>query len=179
VLEATLSAEESEGALFLRGTPADEGLLLLLDALALFRDGQAEAGVRCLRKLQRSRRLHALIDRLSPGFALRHDRRAQRIRRNILGLESGDVAGNDSVPAVESAPAQPGLQSTPLTPRQRALLVLLRDGLTNRQIAERMLISENTVKWHLKTLSRRLGAGNRCSLICIAERNKLMPARPA
>jgi len=179
VLEAGPPAEGSEEATLPRGAAhADEGLLLL-DALALFRDGHTEGGMRCIRKLQRSPKLHDLVNQLCPGLALQHDRRAQRIRRTILGPDAGrgiGFAGIAPIPATTTAADLP-LQSHPLTPRQRALLALLRDGLTNRQIAERMLISENTVKWHLKALSRRLGAGNRCSIICIAERKSLIPPR--
>jgi DNA-binding NarL/FixJ family response regulator len=150
--------------------------LLLLDALALFRDGHPEGGLRCIQQLQRSRNLNELVNLLCPGFALHRDRRAQRIRRVILdpaneGGEAGSMAESVSADSVRMIP--------PLTIRQQAVLGLVRDGLTNRQIARRLLISENTVKWHLKALARQLGASNRCSMIGIAERRRLIPSRVA
>jgi DNA-binding CsgD family transcriptional regulator len=156
--------------------------LLLLDALALFRDGEQEKGMRCIRKLQESSRLHELVDLICPGFAVQHDRRAQRIRRAILNPDNGqgifaareDLAGLSALQP--AAPIERPVAST-LTPRQRVVLALVRDGLTNRQIAARMLVSENTVKWHLKALSRLLGAGNRCSIIRIAEQRRLLAPR--
>ena len=41
------------------------------------------------------------------------------------------------------------------------LLVLLRQGYTNREIADRLYLSENTVKTHLRRLFAKLGVSNR------------------
>lgn len=48
-----------------------------------------------------------------------------------------------------------------LAPRQREALGLVREGLTDRQIAERMSVSLNTVKQHLTNVYARLGASGR------------------
>jgi DNA-binding NarL/FixJ family response regulator len=48
-----------------------------------------------------------------------------------------------------------------LTPRERDILGLLLQGLTNREIAGRLLISDATVKSHLSTAYRKLGVANR------------------
>jgi DNA-binding CsgD family transcriptional regulator len=166
-----------DGGLQQKGHPY-EGLLLL-DALALFRDGEQERGMRCIRKLQESSRLSELVDLICPDFAIQHDRRAQRIRRAILnpGYRPGCFASLDAEGTAELQVPPPA--GEPLTPRQHLVLGLVREGLTNRQIAARLLISENTVKWHLKGLARLLGAGNRCSMIRIAEQRRLLAPRAA
>jgi DNA-binding NarL/FixJ family response regulator len=56
-----------------------------------------------------------------------------------------------------------------LTPRQLTVIQCVREGLTNGQIAARLGISHNTIKWHLKEMSRLLGAANRCALVYRAE----------
>ena len=48
-----------------------------------------------------------------------------------------------------------------LTERQACLMVLLRDGLTNHQIARRMHVSEGTVRTHLNNIFARLNVGSR------------------
>jgi PAS domain S-box-containing protein len=48
-----------------------------------------------------------------------------------------------------------------LTPRQAEILRLLRQGLSNRLIAERLGVGEGTVKLHVSALMKRLGARNR------------------
>ncbi|MFC4688421.1 LuxR C-terminal-related transcriptional regulator [Epilithonimonas pallida] len=44
------------------------------------------------------------------------------------------------------------LNSNKLTDRQKDLLILLADGLSNKEIAEKLFISENTVKYHTKNI---------------------------
>jgi DNA-binding NarL/FixJ family response regulator len=55
-----------------------------------------------------------------------------------------------------------------LTQRQREVLEGVARGLTNREIAGRLIISERTVKAHVKELMRRLGASNRTQVVAIA-----------
>lgn len=49
----------------------------------------------------------------------------------------------------------------PLTPQQRKILHLMVVGLTNREIADRLYLSRETVRVHVKNIYRRLGVTNR------------------
>ncbi len=64
------------------------------------------------------------------------------------------------------------LQNTPaissLTPREKEILLLVSEGLTNKQIAEDLFIAENTVKNHIKNLLEKLGLTNRVQLASYA-----------
>ena len=62
------------------------------------------------------------------------------------------------------------LPANELTNQQRRLLRLLIDGLSNREIGERMYISPNTVKTHLEELMRKTGLHSRISLAAKAAR---------
>ncbi|MCT2558911.1 response regulator transcription factor [Tsuneonella sp. YG55] len=53
---------------------------------------------------------------------------------------------------------------TGLTPRERELAGLVAKGLRNREIAERMAVTEGTVKVYLNTIYTKLGIGNRTAL---------------
>lgn len=53
----------------------------------------------------------------------------------------------------------------PLTPREREVLELLAHGLSNRQIAERLGISEHTAKFHVAAVSGKLGAASRTEAV--------------
>jgi predicted ATPase/DNA-binding CsgD family transcriptional regulator len=52
-------------------------------------------------------------------------------------------------------------QIEPLTEREEAILHLLEEGLTNREIADRLFLSPETVKWYNKQIFRKLGVTNR------------------
>jgi DNA-binding CsgD family transcriptional regulator len=54
-------------------------------------------------------------------------------------------------------------RSTPMTARQSQLLDLVADGMTNRQIASRLHLSEGTVRRHLENIFERLGVNNRAA----------------
>src|SRR5437763_4942964 len=56
----------------------------------------------------------------------------------------------------------------PLTDRERVILELLTSGLSNRGIAERMFLSEKTVKQHLHHLYRKLGVAPRVEAALVA-----------
>lgn len=48
-----------------------------------------------------------------------------------------------------------------LTDREPGVLSLLRQGLANKQIAQRLQLSENTVKFHISSIYSKLGVSNR------------------
>ncbi|RIK47238.1 MAG: DNA-binding response regulator [Chloroflexi bacterium] len=58
-----------------------------------------------------------------------------------------------------------------LPPHQFSVLRLMAGGFSNREIAERLYLSENTVKGYVQEVLRRLGARNRLDAVMIAVRN--------
>jgi DNA-binding NarL/FixJ family response regulator len=52
-------------------------------------------------------------------------------------------------------------ESGPLTERERAVLAQVAEGATNAEIARRLRVSENTVKFHLQNLYLKLHVANR------------------
>ncbi|MGP9790363.1 response regulator [Roseinatronobacter sp. NSM] len=65
-------------------------------------------------------------------------------------------------------PGAEGLSATALTARELDVLKALCDGKTNKEIARDLGLREPTIKLHVKTLYRRLGAGNRTQAAMIA-----------
>ncbi len=62
----------------------------------------------------------------------------------------------------------------PLTPRELDVLGLLAQGLTNRQIAEKLVLSEGTVKFYLHAVLEKLGVHSRTQAIVAARQHGLV-----
>ena len=64
-----------------------------------------------------------------------------------------------------------------LTKREREVLVLLAEGLTNVAIADRLVVSVHTVRNHIANLSTKLGAHSKLEALSIAVRDGLLPSQ--
>ena len=84
-------------------------------------------------------------------------------------------AGKRQVPAEVAALLAEHLDEEELTTREVEVLQLIRDGYKNKQIAERLSISENTVDFHIKNIMDKLGANDRTHAVTIATRRGLLP----
>ncbi|HTI32803.1 MAG TPA: LuxR C-terminal-related transcriptional regulator, partial [Miltoncostaea sp.] len=76
--------------------------------------------------------------------------------------------GAQSVPRAPRADAAPDPNG--LTERQREVLALVAEGLTNGQIAQRLVISERTVDHHVAAVLRRLGVATRAEAAAVLSR---------
>jgi DNA-binding NarL/FixJ family response regulator len=75
---------------------------------------------------------------------------------------------------VEPNPPEAGFFDEPLTPREVDVLQLLAEGLPNKAIAARLRISDQTVKFHVSSISGKLGAANRTDAVRRAVRRGLI-----
>ena len=65
-----------------------------------------------------------------------------------------------------------------LTPREREVVALISEGLKNKQIGERLFISETTVTHHLSSVYSKLGVSDRLELVIYALANKISSGKP-
>ena len=104
-----------------------------------------------------------------------------------------DVSGDDLANAIRAAhaghsvlapeavqaliqPADPATRlGQDLTRREREVLALLAKGLTNPEIAEKLVVSHSTVKVHVSHILSKLGVSNRGEAIALAIKSGLVP----
>ena len=77
-------------------------------------------------------------------------------------------------PATEPASHPLAELIEPLTPRESKVLEMLASGLTNKEIAARLAISEHTAKFHVASILGKLGAGTRTEAVTLGIRRGLV-----
>ncbi len=70
---------------------------------------------------------------------------------------------------------QSKLESLGITPRELEILELIAEGLSNREIAARVYVSENTVKTHSSRVFDKLGARRRTQAVQMGKELRLIP----
>jgi DNA-binding NarL/FixJ family response regulator len=150
------------------------------------------AALQTIRDLTYKRPVLALVnagqsaDALKAGAkgAIRRDSKASAIAAAIEALHEG-LAVVDPTVLTAMANAKPvlvGDLSTPgssvendtLTKRENEVLVLLADGLSNKEIAVRLAISEHTAKFHVNSILQKMNAQKRVEAVVRAAKMGLI-----
>ena len=125
--------------------------------------------------LLKSMALDAILDAIrvvAAGDALI----APSVTRRLIA----DFAGASATPAAPAPDAEPAADASliaGITDREREVLALVGQGLSNPEIAERLVISVATAKTHVARLFAKLEARDRVHLAIIAYENGLTPGR--
>jgi DNA-binding NarL/FixJ family response regulator len=112
--------------------------------------------------------------RLPPGvdvvaeYDSTEDARASRVTADAVMTAPAERGGG--------SPDDPpdGMAVEHLTPRELQVLALLAEGLSNRGIAARLHISDQTVKFHVASIMGKLGTANRVETVRLAVRRGLI-----
>ena len=127
------------------------------------------AALRALAESVGTTAVHACADRAEGVLALaRGDRdRGRRLLEDALGrFQASGGAYEVAQTRVALAP-----RTGEITPRERDVLtVLVAEGLTNQQIAERLVVSEHTVHRHVTNILRKLDLPSRAAAAAHAVR---------
>ncbi len=113
----------------------------------------------------------ALVAVIFAGFGIWLGIKLTRPRETIVLREM-------LVPAGTLAPFeinQRQLQALGITPRELEILNLIAEGLSNREIADRLFVSENTVKTHCSRAFDKLGARRRTQAVQMGKELGLLP----
>jgi DNA-binding NarL/FixJ family response regulator len=109
---------------------------------------------------------------------LTKDASAEEIQQALERVTSGQVALDPEVQrllvgAVADGTRPAGQLPDGLTPREAEVLSLIAEGLSNTEIAARLVVSEATVKSHINHLLPKIGARDRAQAVSYAYRTGL------
>jgi DNA-binding CsgD family transcriptional regulator len=105
-------------------------------------------------------------------FGLRWSRPGEPEPREIVVVKEVEVRVRESGPFVLDAAK---LEALGITPREHEILGLIAEGLSNREIGERLFVSENTVKTHSSRLFGKLGVNRRVQAVQRGKELGLIP----
>jgi DNA-binding NarL/FixJ family response regulator len=117
-----------------------------------------------------------------PSFAwayLARDAEPRRIVAAVRAVAAGLVAldpefATSALGSQATGPLPGASEADELTAREREVLTLVAIGLTNKAIAQRLSISDHTVKFHVASLLAKLDAESRTEAVHVAARRGLL-----
>ena len=95
-------------------------------------------------------------------------------KTELLQIIREVAAGRRRIPSDVAGYVAEHLGQEDLTPRELEVLELIRDGNRNKQIADKLSISETTVNFHIKNIVDKLQANDRTHAVTIALRRGLL-----
>jgi len=116
-------------------------------------------------QLERTRRIHALIVQL---MQLNASSAVTELANQATTAQATEISESQKEETVTPTPL-------PLTPAEERVFWEVIQGLTNKQISNRLFISPRTVQTHLSSILNKLKLGNRAQLIRFAYENGYQP----
>jgi DNA-binding NarL/FixJ family response regulator len=167
--------EAGDGREALRVAAETGPAVVLLDVRMPVMDGIAAAGplsekarVMMLTYSDDEDRVTGAIRAGASGYLVHGQFEPEELVARIRQLAAGETVLSPAIvgtvfEALRRTPGSPDESSGPasLTAREREIMNLIAQGLTNRQIAERFVLSEKTVKNHVNRIYAKLDASNR------------------
>ncbi len=180
VIAGTAGSAE-EGLRLARGVQPDVVLLDLelpgmsgVEAIPQFIASGTGARVIVLTAYDTDDRVFGALQAGASGYLLKGATAAEIISA-VRTVAAGGSALEPRVAArLVDAVRAPRRSASRLTDRERQVLRLVAEGLPNKQIAHALAITERTVKFHIASASRRLGAENRAQAAALAIRRGLL-----
>ena len=103
----------------------------------------------------------------SAGRVLSYEQ-TMALAREVLDAAAGAAGPEPAAPPAGCARADP------LSPREREVLGLIAEGLSNREIAARLVVAERTAKYHVTSLFNKLGVFSRAQAVAAAAQRGLL-----
>ena len=140
-----------------------------IDALIAIRTETPDACVVMLTTFEGDVEIHRALEAGARGYLLK-----TTPAKELVEVIRQTHAGKKRIPAEVAAHLAEHLGEEALTPREVEVLKHLADGNRNKDIGERLFISEETVKVHIKHIMEKLGANDRTQAVSIAIRRGII-----
>jgi two-component system NarL family response regulator len=96
------------------------------------------------------------------------------LRTDLVDVIRGVHAGRLMVPAEIAADMAEHADTRALSYRETQVLLLVANGLANREVAQQLALTEETVKVHMRTIMAKLGAKDRTHAVTLAHKRGII-----
>lgn len=134
------------------------------------RAAHPDVAVVILTSFAEQERIFAALDAGASGYLLK-DAEPEELRRGIRAAAAGEAPFSPRAAHALLELRRRQRSADQLTPREREVLALLAEGLTNKVIARRLGIAEKTVKTHLTSVFSAIGVSDRTQAALWASRH--------
>ena len=149
-----------------------------MDGLALIKRRWPQAAIVMLTANDDPERVGQAMQRGAHAFVSK-TASAEHIRRVVQQALAGKLQlAPSAVPQAAGLPKAVVAISATLSARQLDVLALMCEGMSNKAIANRLFLSENTVRNHVVAVLRHFDASTRTEAVTIAQRNGVIRLRP-
>lgn len=107
------------------------------------------------------------------GYLMK-DVTARELAAAIRSAKAGKMTLSPEATQALVRAAQQAQETEALTEREREVLKLMVEGLNNAEIAERLVVSLSTVKYHISNILGKLGVDNRVAAVTMAIQRKMV-----
>ena len=140
-----------------------------IDALTAIRSEFPEARIVMLTTFEGDVEIHRSLEAGARGYVLKN-----MPPKELIEVVRQVNAGKKRIPPQVAAQLAEHIADETLTPREIDVLRHVAGGNRNRDIAEQLFISEETVKVHVKHIMEKLGASDRTAAVAIAVRRGII-----
>jgi len=117
----------------------------------------------------------ALVAAIFAGLGIWLGLRIRAARQKIVVREVPVLVPATAAPPAPFVANAKRREDLSITPRELEILALVAEGLSNREIAEKLFVSENTVKTHCSRAFDKLGARRRTQAVQLGKEFGLIP----
>lgn len=136
-------------------------------ATRLIRQAHPEIQVIALTSFKDDQLVRGALQAGAIGYLLKNATIDELARAIRAAKEGKPTLAAEATQALIGSATRPALENR-LTEREREVLALLVEGLTNQQIAQRLTLSQSTVKFHVSSILAKLGAASRTEAVSLA-----------
>jgi NarL family two-component system response regulator LiaR len=143
-------------------------------ATKLIKEKHPSIQILALTSYKEKEQVHSVLQAGAIGYLLK-DISADGLAQAIRSAHAGQpTLAPEAVEVLVQASQEPkNLPGHDLTEREREVLKLMVEGLNNKQISERLFVSQSTAKSHVSNVLTKLNVNSRTEAVSIALRNKL------